>query len=113
VDTDQTRRYRRALLSTGTAVIASFAVIPILAWRTAAAADKASKSVLDYQDQPRGGKICADCWAYIAKPGATEGKCKAVEGSISSNGWCRAYSPKRARPGTNTKRANTVRGNSA
>jgi high potential iron-sulfur protein len=113
VNTDQMLHCRRALLRTGTALVASFVVIPILTWSTAAAANKAAKPVLDYQDHPKNGKVCADCWAYIAKPGAAEGSCKAIEGPVSPNGWCKAYSPKRVRPRMDTERSKAVRGNSA
>jgi len=84
---------RRAALCKGSAWLVSF-TLSLLAWNNAARAAKADKVVLHYQDQPRNGKSCADCWAFVRGAGAGAGTCKAVEGAISANGWCMAYSPK-------------------
>jgi hypothetical protein len=92
---DQTRLYRRALLRKGAALVASsFAIIPVVVSSKPAAAGKADKAVVRYQDQPKDGKICVNCWAYVAGPRAAEGACKVIEGPINANGWCMAYSPK-------------------
>lgn len=94
---------RRALLRNVGALLASLTTIPIAVWSKAASAAKADKAVLRYQDQPRNGKICADCWAYVAGRNPTVGSCKAIEGPVSANGWCMAFSPKRRRTETGKK----------
>jgi hypothetical protein len=96
VANDQERLRRRALLKTGTALVASLAAIPITVRSAEPRTRKATKAALRYQDQPRNGKVCAGCWAYIAGPLGGEGACKAIEGQISANGWCMAYSPRRS-----------------
>jgi hypothetical protein len=101
VASDQERLRRRALLKIGTALAASLAAVPVTGRSAEPStsveprAKKATKALLHYQDQPRNGKVCAGCWAYIAGPLAGEGTCKAIEGEISANGWCMAYSPRR------------------
>ena len=100
MDVDQNRHQRREMLKKSTALVASLTAIPIMASSTGARADKAAKATLRYQDQPKNGKICVDCWAYVAGPNAAEGTCKAIEGPISANGWCMAFSPRRPRTKT-------------
>jgi High potential iron-sulfur protein len=99
---------RRAMLRAGSALLASFATIPLIVWSTADRVAKAYRVALRYQDQPKDGKICADCWAYVARPNRAEGDCNAVDGPISANGWCTAFSPKRARTGIYTSPGDTV-----
>lgn len=101
MDAKQMRLDRRAMFWKGSALVAFFATIPLVLWSKAAEAAKADKSVLHYQDQPKNGKACANCWAYIAGQNPAKGTCKAIEGPISANGWCMAFSPKqrRAKPG--------------
>lgn len=103
MDSDQMRLDRRALLARCSALVASLAAIPIFAWSTTGRAAKADRALLRYQDQPKDGKTCAACWAYVAGRNPAEGSCKAIEGPISAQGWCMAYSPKRrqARAGKN------------
>ena len=60
-----------------------------------AQAAKASKESMQYRDSPNGKEKCSNCLQFI--PGETpeaNGTCKVVEGSISSNGWCTAYTPR-------------------
>lgn len=62
---------------------------------TTLAEAKSSKSAMKYQDHPKGAAKCAGCKLFI--PGKTAkamGTCKVVDGSISPNGWCIAYTPK-------------------
>ena len=100
---DQERLRRRALLKIGTALAASLAAIPVTVRSAEPSTDaqprtkKATKTLLRYQDEPRNGRVCAGCWAYVAGPLAGEGTCKAIDGEISANGWCMAYSPRRPR----------------
>jgi hypothetical protein len=86
---------RRAWLKKGVALALAFSGIPASVRSAEPGPKKAKKAVLAYQDEPRNGKSCAGCWAYVAGAGAGEGTCKAVEGMISPNGWCMAYSPRR------------------
>lgn len=58
-------------------------------------AAKASKQAMQYRDSPNGKEKCSNCLQFI--PGETpeaNGTCKVVEGNISPNGWCTAYTPR-------------------
>lgn len=56
---------------------------------------KSSKAAVKYQDKPKGSEKCAGCKFYIAgKTPKSMGKCQIVDGSISPNGWCMAYTKK-------------------
>ncbi len=56
---------------------------------------KASKSTVKYQDKPKGSQKCAGCKFFITgKSKTATGSCKIVDGSISPNGWCTAFSAK-------------------
>lgn len=85
---------RRALLRDSAMLMTSLAAIPIVLVSPTAHAAKAAKTDFHYQDQPREGKRCADCAAYVANTTAANapGACKIVEGPVNPNGWCMAYS---------------------
>ncbi len=51
---------------------------------------KAPKAALKYQDSPKNGERCSACVHFVSG-----GQCKIVEGQISPDGWCTAYTPKR------------------
>lgn len=55
-----------------------------------AQAAKASKESMQYRDKPNGKEHCSNCMQFIP----ASGECKVVEGSISPNGWCVAYTKK-------------------
>lgn len=56
---------------------------------------KASKSTVKYQDKPKGSQKCAGCKFFTAGKSKTAmGSCKIVDGSISPNGWCTAFTAK-------------------
>jgi hypothetical protein len=55
----------------------------------ARAQGKATKTAMKYQDQPKGDQRCSGCVQFVAP-----NQCKVVEGDISPNGWCVAYSAK-------------------
>ncbi len=56
---------------------------------------KSSKSAMKYQNTPKGSAKCSGCKLFIpGKSAKANGTCKVVEGSISPNGWCVAYTPK-------------------
>ena len=62
---------------------------------TTAAQAKSSKSAMKYQDHPKGSAKCSGCKLFInGKNAKAMGTCKVVDGSISPNGWCIAYTPK-------------------
>jgi len=55
---------------------------------------KVSKADVFYRDAPKEGKSCAACRLFT--PGESgRGTCAVVEGPVSANGWCMAFS---ARP---------------
>lgn len=57
---------------------------------------KARKVDMKYQDHPLNGQDCDDCIHFL--PGKKEdgpGTCEIVEGSISPNGWCIEFQPKK------------------
>jgi hypothetical protein len=66
-----------------------------LAFVSHKASAKSSKAALLYQDQPSGGKRCADCKFFSADSSdSSVGTCALVEGPIDRNGWCTAFSPR-------------------
>jgi hypothetical protein len=50
------------------------------------ASDKMTKAQAEYQDTPNGIYSCATCTLFEAPNG-----CKAVEGEVSKDGWCKAF----------------------
>ena len=79
--------------------VANAVVLPALAGlllaETTIAQAKGSKAQFKYQSTPNNGKKCSQCTFYI--PGSSpkaNGTCKIVDGSISPNGWCTAFSAK-------------------
>ncbi|MFY9665581.1 MAG: high-potential iron-sulfur protein [Candidatus Cybelea sp.] len=79
--------------------VANAVVLPALAGlllaETTIAEAKGSKAQFKYQSTPNNGKKCSQCTFYI--PGSSpkaNGTCKIVDGSISPNGWCSAFSAK-------------------
>lgn len=70
----------------------SAAAVPLLMLLTARPAwsqGKTSQQAANYQDQPKNGQQCSGCENFIAPD-----RCNLVEGKISSEGWCRLYTPK-------------------
>jgi hypothetical protein len=54
-------------------------------------AAKVSKADMFYRDAPKEGKSCASCRLFT--PGESgKGTCAVVDGSVSANGWCMAFS---------------------
>ncbi|HSQ04045.1 MAG TPA: high-potential iron-sulfur protein [Burkholderiales bacterium] len=82
------------MLKKAVAWLALFAPVQTLLRSAPAAAGKAAREIVQYRDEPRNGKACVNCWAYVNGPAAGEGTCKVVEGPISPNGWCMAFSPR-------------------
>lgn len=74
-------------------------VLPALAGlllaQTTRAQAKGSKAQFKYQTTPMNGHKCSQCTFFIAGSSAkANGTCKIVDGSISPNGWCTAWSKK-------------------
>ncbi len=83
---------RRSLLK---GAVAGMGIGVALAFTGRAVAAKATKAAMKYQDKPNGEKKCSKCTFFIAGKTATaNGTCQIVEGSISPQGYCIAYSPK-------------------
>jgi hypothetical protein len=78
--------FRGAATIAGAAVAAS--VIPIRVVQ--AQTGKADKKSMQYQDTPKNGQKCDEC-VYFQAPN----KCGIVDGDISPNGWCVAYTKKK------------------
>ena len=76
-------------------LIALPAFAAAVAMAAAPAEAKSTQAAMKYQNSPKNGQKCAGCKFFI--PGSSKtanGACKIVDGSISPNGWCLAYSPK-------------------
>ena len=91
-------RELRQPLSRG-AFVKGIVVLPALAalLQAPAAADasKASQSSMHYQNTPNGEMHCSGCRFFIpGKDASANGTCQIVDGSISPNGYCMAYSAK-------------------
>lgn len=87
---------RRTMLKRGSVFLISLASAPLVTLPHKAQAQKTAKSDMHYQDHPEDGKRCADCKQFIPPSDgrASQGSCRIVEGTISQNGWCSAFTPK-------------------
>ena len=69
-------------------------MIPLMPVPERARAGSVSKAAMHYQDTPKDGNRCADCAAFVQ--GGTQqagaSTCKLINGPISPDGWCIAYS---------------------
>ena len=71
------------------------ALAGLLAGAASADASKASQASMHYQDTPNGSMHCSLCKFFIpGKDAQSNGSCQVVDGSISPNGYCMAYSAK-------------------
>jgi hypothetical protein len=82
------------MLERSAALLASIAILPILIPGKTAIAGNASKQDFSYQDHPKNGKSCATCTAFISAESGS-GTCRIVEGSVTPNSWCMAYSERK------------------
>jgi len=56
---------------------------------------KSSKAAVKYQSKPKGSAKCSECRFFMAgKTKTAMGTCQIVDGSISPNGWCTAFTKK-------------------
>ena len=81
--------------------IAKAIVLPALAGLLVAETEKAdakgSQAQFKYQKTPHNGQKCSQCTFFIPGSSASaNGSCKIVDGTISPNGWCTAFSPKKS-----------------
>ncbi len=83
---------RRTFLS---GVIALPALAGLLAAAASADASKASQASMHYQTSPNGSMQCSGCKFFIPGQDAkSNGTCQVVDGSISPNGYCMAFTAK-------------------
>jgi hypothetical protein len=54
-------------------------------------AAKITKADVSYRDAPKEGKSCAMCRLFTPSESG-KGTCAVVEGAVSANGWCTAFS---------------------
>ncbi len=78
---------RRTFLDSSLLTIAGGAAMLMVGIKSAAA--KVSQKSVNYQASPSGGKKCDTCALYQGN-----GKCAAVDGSVSPSGYCKLYAPK-------------------
>ena len=83
---------RHEILVRALGALAGLALIALTGRPREAAAAKSQKADVAYQDKPKAGKSCASCRQF-SPTAAGKGTCAVVEGEVSANGWCAAYSP--------------------
>ena len=83
---------RRQCLALGSTLLAG-AGIACVAASPARASPKADKRDFNYQDKPKDGKSCSNCKMFQQAAGGS-GRCAIVDGDVSPNGWCMAYTPR-------------------
>ena len=84
---------RRRGLTWGGQLLIGAAVASVLGKPQTVHAAKADKRDFFYQDKPKEGKSCTTCRMYSTTEGG-KGRCAIVDGDVSANGWCMAYSPR-------------------
>ena len=84
---------RRNLLLKAIDLLALTAVAGVVGRVGPASATKVTKADFYYQDKPKEGKSCSKCRMFAAL-GTGKGLCAVVEGEVSPDGWCMAYSPR-------------------
>lgn len=91
---DSSGKMTRGAFVQGVVVLPALAAL-VAGTATPARAAKGSQAQYKYQTKPKDGKKCSGCTFFIPGKSATaNGSCKIVEGTISPNGWCIAYSAK-------------------
>ena len=78
---------RRNFLDRTMLTIAGGALTLMVGIKSAAA--KVSQKSVNYQASPSDGKKCDTCALYQGN-----GKCAAVDGAVSADGYCKLYAPK-------------------
>jgi hypothetical protein len=72
--------------------MAALVLLVVAGYPRRADAAKARKDDFAYREQPMGDQRCALCRQF-SPSAAGKGTCAVVEGEVSANGWCAAYSP--------------------
>lgn len=85
---------RRRFLHRSAAVAGGISLAGAIAARSPAAdikvaQTKVAKTLVAYQDSPKGSQECDNC-QYFQPPGA----CQVVAGTISPKGWCKMWAKK-------------------
>jgi len=71
------------------------ALAAILASGASGVARADTRSDLKYQSTPNNGQQCSQCALFVAgKTPGGDGTCKIIPGTVSSSGWCAAFSKK-------------------
>jgi len=83
---------RHEVLVRALRALAGLSLLALTGQPREAAAAKAQKADVAYQDKPKAGKSCASCRQF-SPTAAGKGSCAIVEGEVSASGWCSAYSP--------------------
>lgn len=95
MDDHQTKFSRREVIKIGLLGSAASFLGLITGRLQAADPAKASKSEVQYRDEPNDNQQCSNCLQFIpGKSSKDSGECKVVAGKISPQGWCSAYAPK-------------------
>jgi hypothetical protein len=90
---DSPKKLTRSEFVQSAVVLPALAGLLVAAAAPAQAAPKGSQAQFKYQSKPNGSKKCSNCTFFIqGKTPTANGTCKIVEGTISPNGYCIAYS---------------------
>lgn len=81
---------RRQVLQLAGYSAAALPFLMLLTPRLAWSQGKTSQQAANYQDEPKNSQQCSGCENFIAPD-----RCNLVAGKISSDGWCKLYTPKR------------------
>jgi hypothetical protein len=84
---------RHALLARAFGLLVGLSVVAMLGRSREVRAAKATKEDFGYRGSPKDGKRCASCRLF-SPTASGEGTCAAIEGVVSADGWCEAYSPR-------------------
>lgn len=82
---------RRQCLALGQTLLLGSGIACLVSGQAALASTKADKRDFFYQDKPKDGKSCSSCRMFSISAGGG-GMCAIVNGDVSPNGWCMAYS---------------------
>ena len=84
---------RRHCLMFAKTMLIGTSVSSLLANHSVMASSKADKHDFFYQEKPKEGKSCASCKMFSTSSDGI-GTCAIVDGMVSPNGWCLAFSPR-------------------
>ncbi len=84
---------RRQCLMFAKTVLIGSSVSSLVTTHSVLASSKADKRDFYYQEKPKDGKNCASCKMFSTSADGI-GMCAIVDGVVSPNGWCLAFSPR-------------------